>query len=64
MRFGQVARNWNKIYPRGSEQWNALIAEWVKGGTVLNPTMVIYSAGRDLERAYTSSGTINTRSPL
>ena len=31
MRFGQVARNWNKIYPRGSEQWNALIAEWVKG---------------------------------
>jgi imidazolonepropionase-like amidohydrolase len=53
MRFGQVARNWNKIYPRGSEPWNALIAEWVKGGTVLNPTMVIYSAGRDLERAYT-----------
>jgi hypothetical protein len=54
MRFGQVARNWDKIYPRGSEQWNALIAEWVKGGTVLNPTMVIYSAGRDLERAYSA----------
>jgi hypothetical protein len=54
MRFGQVARNWNKIYPRGSEQWNALIAEWVKAGTVLNPTMTIYSAGRDLERAYTA----------
>ena len=54
MRFGQVARNWNKIYPRGSEPWNALIAEWVKAGTVLNPTMGIYSAGRDLERAYTA----------
>ncbi len=54
MRFGQVARNWNKIYPRGSEPWNALIAEWVKVGTVLNPTMGIYSAGRDLERAYTA----------
>jgi hypothetical protein len=54
MRFGQVARNWDKIYPRGSEQWNALITEWVKGGTVLNPTMVIYSAGRDLERAYSA----------
>ncbi|MEI9979800.1 MAG: amidohydrolase family protein [Edaphobacter sp.] len=54
MRFSQVARNWNKIYPRGSEPWNALIDEWVKGGTVLNPTMVIYSAGRDLERAYTA----------
>jgi Amidohydrolase family len=54
MRFGQVARNWDKIYPRGSDQWNALITEWVKGGTVLNPTMVIYSAGRDLERAYSA----------
>lgn len=54
MRFGQVARNWNKIYPRGSEPWKALIAEWVKAGTVLNPTMGIYSAGRDLERAYTA----------
>ena len=54
MRFGQVARNWNKIVPQGSEPWNALIAEWVKGGTVLNPTMGIYSAGRDLERAYTA----------
>lgn len=54
MRFGQVARNWNKIYPRGSAPWNALIAEWVKAGTVLNPTMGIYSAGRDLERAYTA----------
>ena len=54
MRFGQVARNWDKIYPRGSEQWNALIQEWVKAGTVLNPTMVIYSAGRDLERAYSA----------
>jgi hypothetical protein len=53
-RFGQVARNWNRIYPRGSDQWNALIAEWVKGGTVLNPTFTIYSAGRDLMRAYTA----------
>ncbi len=53
-RFGQVARNWNKIYERGSAPWNALIAEWVKGGTVLNPTFTIYSAGRDLMRAYTA----------
>ncbi len=54
MRFGQVARNWNKIAPRGSDVWKALIAEWVMDGTVLNPTMGIYSAGRDLERAYTA----------
>jgi imidazolonepropionase-like amidohydrolase len=52
MRFGQVARNWNKIAPRGSDTWKDLIAEWVKAGTVLNPTMGIYAAGRDLERAY------------
>ena len=54
MRFGQVARNWNKIWPRGSEQWDGLIAEWVNGGTVLNPTLTIYSAGRDLQKAYTA----------
>ena len=53
-RFGQVARNWNKIYPRGSQPWNDLIAEWVRGGTVLNPTLTIYSAGRDLSKAYTA----------
>jgi imidazolonepropionase-like amidohydrolase len=53
-RFGQVARNWNRIYPRGSQPWNDLIAEWVKGGTVLNPTFTIYSAGRDLMRAYSA----------
>ncbi len=53
-RFSQIARNWDKIAPRGSQPWNDLIAEWVKAGTVLNPTMGIYSAGRDLERAYTA----------
>ena len=54
MRFSQIARNWNKIAPRGSKTWNDLIDEWVKAGTVLNPTMGIYSAGRDLERAYSA----------
>ena len=53
-RFGQVARNWNKIYPRGSQPWNDLINEWVQRGTVLNPTLTIYSAGRDLSKAYTA----------
>ena len=28
-RFGQVARLHDKIHPRGSEPWNALIKEWV-----------------------------------
>jgi imidazolonepropionase-like amidohydrolase len=50
-RFGQVARLWDKIHPPGSEQWKALVAEFVKLGTTLDPTMTIYAAGRDLMRA-------------
>ena len=47
-RFGQVARLWDKIHPPGSEQWKSLVAEFVKLGTALDPTMTIYAAGRDL----------------
>ena len=49
-RFGQVARLWDKIHPRGSEPWNALIKEWVDRRFVIDPTMTIYSAGRDVMR--------------
>lgn len=49
-RFGQVARNWDKIWPRGSEPWNALIKEWVDRKFIIDPTMTIYSAGRDVMR--------------
>jgi imidazolonepropionase-like amidohydrolase len=49
-RFGQVARLWDKIHPRGSEQWNALIKEWVDRKFIIDPTMTIYSAGRDVMR--------------
>jgi imidazolonepropionase-like amidohydrolase len=49
-RFGQVARLWDKIHPQGSERWNALIKEWVERGFVIDPTMTIYSAGRDVMR--------------
>ncbi len=49
-RFAQVARLWNQVEPRG-EKWNALIDEWVEEGFYINPTMVIYSAGRDVMRA-------------
>ncbi|HET7274494.1 MAG TPA: hypothetical protein VFI91_04915 [Longimicrobiaceae bacterium] len=51
MRFGQVARLWDQIYPPGSEEWEALIDKWVELDFTLNPTMVIYSAGRDVMRA-------------
>lgn len=49
-RFGQVARLWDKIHPQGSERWNALIKEWVDRRFIIDPTMTIYSAGRDVMR--------------
>ena len=49
-RFGQVARLWDKIHPRGSDPWNALIKEWVDRRFIVDPTMTIYSAGRDVMR--------------
>jgi len=52
-RFGQVARLWDKIYPRGSKEWNDFLDEFVQRRVFMDPTMTIYSAGRDLERART-----------
>ncbi len=50
-RFGQVARLWNQTHEPGSEVWNGLINKWVDLDFTINPTMVIYSAGRDVMRA-------------
>ena len=50
-RFGQVARLWDKIHPPGSPEWKAYLEEHLKLGTVFDPTMTIYSAGRDVMRA-------------
>jgi imidazolonepropionase-like amidohydrolase len=49
-RFGQVARMWNKIHEPGSPEWKAYLEEHLKLGTVFDPTLTIYSAGRDLMR--------------
>ncbi|MGH9659636.1 MAG: amidohydrolase family protein [Bryobacteraceae bacterium] len=49
-RFGQVARLWDKIHPRGSKEWNDLIGELVERRAFLDPTMVAYLAGRDVMR--------------
>jgi len=49
-RFGQVARLWDKIYPPGSPEWKAYLEEHLKLGTVFDPTLTIYSAGRDVMR--------------
>ncbi len=50
MRFSQVARLWDKIYPPGSPEWKAYLEEHLKLGTTFDPTLTIYSAGRDLMR--------------
>jgi len=50
-RFGQVARLWDKIHTPGGPEWNAYLQEHLKLGTTFDPTMTIYSAGRDLMRA-------------
>jgi hypothetical protein len=51
MRFGQVARLWDQIHPPGSEEWNALVDEFIELGLTIDPTMTIYSASRDVMRA-------------
>lgn len=50
-RFSQVARLWDQIHEPGGPEWKAYLAEHLKLGTVFNPTMTIYSAGRDVMRA-------------
>ncbi|MDP6686811.1 MAG: amidohydrolase [Acidobacteriota bacterium] len=49
-RFGQVARLWDKIHEPGSDQWWAYLKEHEKLNTVFDPTMTIYSSGRDVMR--------------
>jgi len=49
-RFGQVARLWDKIYGPGTPEWKAFLEENLKLGTVFDPTLTIYSAGRDVMR--------------
>ena len=50
-RFGQVARQWNLIYPRGSPEWKAFLTELKQLNVILDPTMVAYLASRDVMRA-------------
>jgi hypothetical protein len=50
MRFGQVARLWDKIHPPGSPEWKAYLEEHLELGTTFDPTMTAYAAGRDLMR--------------
>ena len=49
-RFGQVARLWDQIHEPGSPEWKAYLSEHVKLGTIFDPTMTAYAAGRDVMR--------------
>ncbi len=50
-RFGEVASQWNMIHPQGSDEWNALIDEFLELELILDPTMTAYVATRDVMRA-------------
>jgi imidazolonepropionase-like amidohydrolase len=53
-RFSQVARLWDAIHPRGSKEWDELVDELVKANFIIDPTLTIYAASRDLMRARTA----------
>ena len=50
-RFGQAGRLWKQAAPPGSERWNAVMNELLERRFVLDPTLNIYEASRDLMRA-------------
>ena len=50
-RFGEVASQWNMIHPQGSDEWTALIDEFLELDLILDPTMTAYVATRDVMRA-------------
>ncbi|MEX2531280.1 MAG: amidohydrolase [Gemmatimonadota bacterium] len=49
-RFATVADQWDLIHEPGSQVWNDLIQEFLELDFVIDPTMTIYSAGRDVLR--------------
>ncbi|MEE4279273.1 MAG: amidohydrolase family protein [Halieaceae bacterium] len=50
-RFSQVGRQWAMITEPGSDQWNSVLAEFLEHEYIINPTMTIYAAGRNVEFA-------------
>jgi len=52
-RFGQVARQWNLVTPRG-EKWWAFLKEMKSLDVTLDPTMTTYMSGRDLTKRRTA----------
>lgn len=53
-RFGNVAHLWYQSAEPGSAQWEELIQEFLALDFAMDPTMTIYEASRDLQRAMTA----------
>jgi imidazolonepropionase-like amidohydrolase len=49
-RFSQVAHLWDKVYEPGSPEWKAYLTAHADLGTIMDPTMTAYAAGRDVMR--------------
>jgi hypothetical protein len=49
-RFAQAGRLWRQAAEPGSDRWNAVLDELLELGLVLNPTLTIYEASRDVMR--------------
>jgi imidazolonepropionase-like amidohydrolase len=50
-RFGEAGRLWKQAAPAGSARWNAVMNELLERRFVIDPTLNIYEATRDLMRA-------------
>ncbi len=50
-RFGEAGRLWKQAAERGSDKWRSVIDEFLELGFVLSPTLTIYEANRDVQRA-------------
>ncbi len=50
-RFGQAGRLWKQAAKPGTEHWNSVMDELLELGFVIDPTMTIYEASRDIMRA-------------
>ncbi len=50
-RFGQAGRLWKQAAGQGSDKWNTVMDELLDLDFVLDPTMTIYEASRDIMRA-------------
>ncbi len=50
-RFARAGRLWHQAAERGSPHYEAVIGELLESGLVLDPTLTIYEANRDVMRA-------------